>query len=65
MLQRRKLNDQTQQFDFKYDDTDTIMHELDEFYPYVEMPIVAKNKERFEGSFDGGKSCLRHLYGLV
>lgn len=32
------------------------MHELDEFYPYVEMPIVAKNKERFEGSFDGGES---------
>lgn len=46
---------QTQQFDFRYDDTDTIMNELDEFYPYVEMPEVAKNADKFQGSFDGGE----------
>ena len=31
------------------------MHELDEFYLYVEMPEVAKNFERFDGSFTGGR----------
>ncbi|WVQ82395.1 hypothetical protein IAT38_004523 [Cryptococcus sp. DSM 104549] len=43
----------TQQFDFRYDDTDTLMNELQEFYPYVEMPHIAKNPEKFKGSFDG------------
>lgn len=47
---------QTQLFDYRYDDTDTIMNELDEFYPYVEMTHVAQNPERFKGSFDGGAS---------
>lgn len=38
-----------------YADTDTIMNELDEFYPYIEMSHVAQNSSRFEGSFDGGE----------
>lgn len=46
---------QTQAFDYKYDDTDTIMNELDEFYPYVEMTQVAQNVDRFKGSFEGGE----------
>jgi hypothetical protein len=46
---------QTQQFDFRYNDADTTMNEIDEFYPYVEMPVVAKNVDRFRGSFDGGE----------
>ena len=46
---------QTHAFDYKYEDTDTIMNELDEFYPYVEMEQVAQNAERFKGSFDGGE----------
>ncbi|WRT66139.1 uncharacterized protein IL334_003092 [Kwoniella shivajii] len=43
----------TQQFDFRYDDTDTLMNELQEFYPYVEMDLIAKQPEKFEGSFEG------------
>lgn len=44
---------QTQLFDFRYDDTDTLMNELDEFYPYLELPHVAQNSSWFEGSFEG------------
>lgn len=47
------LTPQTQRFDFRYDDTDTTMNELDEFYPYIEMNQVAQTHTRFEGSFDG------------
>ncbi|WWD17501.1 hypothetical protein CI109_101942 [Kwoniella shandongensis] len=43
----------TQLFDFRYDDTDTLMNELQEFYPYVEMSHVAKNPEKFKGAFKG------------
>ena len=32
-----------------------MLSELEEFYPYVEMPHVAKNPERFKGSFQGGR----------
>lgn len=32
------------------------MNEIDEFYAYNEMPHVAENSARFEGSFDGGAS---------
>ncbi|WWC70433.1 uncharacterized protein I206_104384 [Kwoniella pini CBS 10737] len=42
-----------QQFDFRYDDTDTIMNELQEFYPYVEMVNISKQSEKFHGSFNG------------
>jgi hypothetical protein len=46
------------------------MNELQEFYPYVEMPAVAKNPDRFKGSFKGRKfvelpqtlSAFRLLY---
>ncbi|BEJ14883.1 hypothetical protein CspHIS471_0406500 [Cutaneotrichosporon sp. HIS471] len=43
----------TQLFDYRYDDTDTLMNEFDEFYPYNEMAHVAENRNRFDGSFDG------------
>ncbi|CAK9786148.1 N1221-domain-containing protein [Cutaneotrichosporon oleaginosum] len=43
----------TQLFDYRYDDTDTLMNEIDEFYPYTEMAHVAENVNRFAGSFDG------------
>lgn len=46
-------NTQTQLFAFKYGDVDTLMHELDEFYPYIEIGHVAQNASIFEGSFDG------------
>ncbi|WVW83665.1 hypothetical protein I302_105686 [Kwoniella bestiolae CBS 10118] len=43
----------TQLFSYRYDDTDTLMNELQEFYPYVEMAHIAKQPEKFKGSFDG------------
>ncbi|KAF8631239.1 hypothetical protein AX15_002568 [Amanita polypyramis BW_CC] len=38
-------------FDFKYDDEDTVMNEIEEFYSYVEMPQAAENLRAWEGSF--------------
>jgi hypothetical protein len=49
-------------FDYRYNDTDSIMTELDEFYPYVEMTQVAMNVDRFKGSFDGGE--LPSIHGI-
>ncbi|KAG6833807.1 hypothetical protein H0H87_011741 [Tephrocybe sp. NHM501043] len=41
-------------FDFVYDDEDTVLNEIDEFYSYVEMPQVAENLKAWEGSFTSG-----------
>ncbi|KAF8665597.1 hypothetical protein AX16_000054 [Volvariella volvacea WC 439] len=38
-------------FDFQYDDEDTMLNEIEEFYSYVEMPQVAENVKAFEGSY--------------
>lgn len=38
-------------YDFKYDDEDTVMNEIEEFYSYIEMPQVAENLKAWEGSF--------------
>ncbi|KAF8895564.1 hypothetical protein BD779DRAFT_1609072 [Infundibulicybe gibba] len=38
-------------FDFKYDDEDTVMNEIEEFYSYIEMPQAAENLKAWEGSF--------------
>ncbi|OCF42790.1 hypothetical protein I317_03392 [Kwoniella heveanensis CBS 569] len=43
----------TQLFDFRYDDTDTLMNELEEFYPYVEMEHIKSQPDKFKGSFEG------------
>ncbi|KZT12541.1 N1221-domain-containing protein [Laetiporus sulphureus 93-53] len=40
-------------YDFKYDDEDTVLNEIEEFYSYVEMPQVAENLKAWEGSFQG------------
>ncbi|KAJ7068021.1 hypothetical protein C8F01DRAFT_1334094 [Mycena amicta] len=40
-------------YDYKYDDEDTVMNEIEEFYSYVEMPQVAENLRAWEGSFPG------------
>ncbi|KAH8830238.1 hypothetical protein DL96DRAFT_1592116 [Flagelloscypha sp. PMI_526] len=40
-------------YDFNYDDEDSVMNELDEFYSYVEMPQVAENLKAWEASFSG------------
>ncbi|KDR83412.1 hypothetical protein GALMADRAFT_235517 [Galerina marginata CBS 339.88] len=42
-------------FDFKYDDEDTVMNEIEEFYSYIEMPQVAENMKAWEGSFHDGE----------
>jgi hypothetical protein len=41
-------------YDFKYDDEDTVLNEMEEFYSYVEMPQAAENLKAWEGSFQGG-----------
>jgi hypothetical protein len=41
-------------YDFKYDDEDTVLNELEEFYSYVEMPQAAENLKAWGGSFHGG-----------
>lgn len=41
-------------YDFRYDDEDTVMNEIDEFYSYVEMPQVAENLKAWQGTFPGG-----------
>ncbi|KAA1466295.1 hypothetical protein DENSPDRAFT_831103 [Dentipellis sp. KUC8613] len=40
-------------YDFRYDDEDTVLNEIEEFYSYVEMPQVAENLNAWQGSFDG------------
>ncbi|THH20159.1 hypothetical protein EW146_g1163 [Bondarzewia mesenterica] len=36
-----------------YDDEDTVLNEIEEFYSYVEMPQVEENLRAWEGSFQG------------
>lgn len=48
-------------FDFKYDDEDTVMNEIEEFYSYIEMPQVAENMKAWEGSFHDGMSMSPKL----
>ena len=45
-------------YDFKYDDEDTVLNEIEEFYSYVEMPQAAENLKAWEGSFQGGPLCF-------
>jgi hypothetical protein len=45
-------------YDFKYDDEDTVLDEIEEFYSYVEMPQAAENLKAWEGSFQGGMCKL-------
>ncbi|OSD04155.1 N1221-domain-containing protein [Trametes coccinea BRFM310] len=40
-------------YDFQYNDEDTVLNEIEEFYSYVEMPQVAENLKAWEGSFPG------------
>ncbi|KAI6117629.1 hypothetical protein EV401DRAFT_2057754 [Pisolithus croceorrhizus] len=40
-------------YDFLYENEDTVMNEIDEFYSYVEMPQVAENLKAWQGSFSG------------
>jgi hypothetical protein len=49
---------QTIQYDYRYDDTDTLMNELEEFYPYVEVPLLAEGPKRFKQVFSGGEMAV-------
>ncbi|ETW83843.1 HAM-2, protein required for hyphal anastomosis [Heterobasidion irregulare TC 32-1] len=41
-------------YDFKYDDEDTVLNEIEEFYSYVEMPQVEENAKAWvQGTFEG------------
>jgi hypothetical protein len=51
-----RTDGQTYQFDYRYDDTDTLMNELEEFYPYVEIPLLRASPERFRQTFPKGMS---------
>ncbi|OCB91552.1 hypothetical protein A7U60_g1178 [Sanghuangporus baumii] len=42
-----------QLYDFKYEDEDTVMNEIDEFFSYVEAPQIGENLKAWEGSFPG------------
>lgn len=41
-------------FDFKYDDEDTVMNEIEEFYSYIEIPQLEENLKAWEGCFPTG-----------
>lgn len=45
-------NRKPQQFSFRYDDTDTLITELQEFYPYVEVLSLADGMKEFQSSKD-------------
>jgi hypothetical protein len=45
-----------QQFTFRYDDTDTLMSELQEFFPYVEMNGLEEGMNSFHSSTPGCES---------
>jgi len=51
----RTIDHQTTQYDYRYDDTDTLMNELEEFYPYVEVPLLAEGPKRFKKVFPEGE----------
>ena len=48
------------QFNYRYDDTDTVMNELSEFYPYLEMPGVVENAQKFRSHLDA-RECPREM----
>lgn len=52
-------------FDFHYDDEDTVMNEIDEFYSYVEMSQVAENMKAWEDSYHDGMHCRSHPIRLL
>lgn len=57
MMRASTTDLQTTQYDYRYDDTDTLMNELEEFYPYVEVPLLAEGPKRFKKVFPGGELC--------
>ena len=42
-------------YDYRYDDEDTVLNEIEEFYSYVEVSQVEENMRAWQGSFTGGE----------
>lgn len=42
-------------YDFRYEDEDTVMNEIEEFFSYVEAPQFGENLRAWEGSFPEGE----------
>jgi N1221-like protein len=49
------FNNKQSFYDFRYDDYNTVLNEIEEFYSYIEMPQVVENLKAWEGSFQGGR----------
>lgn len=43
--------EQTQQFTFRYDDSDTLIAELQEFFPYIEVNSLPEGLREFQSEF--------------
>lgn len=42
---------QPTQYDFRYEDSDTLMQEINEFYSYSEMDDLGSKRDAFEQAF--------------
>ena len=42
------------QFDFRYEDEDSVFHEIEEFYSYIETPQIKENIKAWQGFYPGG-----------
>lgn len=57
-------------YDFRYDDEDTVLNEIEEFYSFVETPQIDENWKAWQsGSFTGGgwsTPCTRgHILTMI
>lgn len=52
------------QFAMRYEDEDTALDEIEEFYSYVEIHQVAENLRAWQGSFHGGE-FVQSIAGLI
>ncbi|KAI5125053.1 hypothetical protein M0805_007476 [Coniferiporia weirii] len=46
-----QLNSVEPLYDFRYEDEDTVMNEIEEFFSYIEAPQFGENLKAWEGSF--------------
>lgn len=44
---------QPTQYDFRYEDSDTLMQEINEFFSYAETEHLGSKRAAFEASFEG------------
>jgi hypothetical protein len=46
------------QYDYRYEDTDNMMNELEEFFPYIETSQFNENEKEFAEDFREGTKLL-------